>query len=35
MNRTPRNTHDIAYYLGLNAALFSLIFVCLLIAGVI
>jgi hypothetical protein len=35
MNRTPHNTHDLAYYLGLNAALSALIFICLILAGVI
>ena len=35
MNRAPRNTNDLAYYLGLNAALFALIFISLVVAGVI
>lgn len=35
MNRTPKSANDLSYYLGLNLALFALIFVCLLIAGVI
>lgn len=35
MNQAPRNNHDFAYYIGLNAALLALIFVSLLAAGVI
>lgn len=34
MNRAPRNSHDLAHYLGLNAALFALIFIGLMVAGV-
>jgi hypothetical protein len=35
MHRTSRNTHDLAFYIGLNAALFSLIFISLMVAGVL
>ncbi|TCQ95050.1 hypothetical protein EDF70_1262 [Neorhizobium sp. JUb45] len=35
MHKTPSSTHDLAFYLGLNAALSSLIFVSLLVAGVL
>jgi len=35
MNRASRNSHDLAHYVGLNAALFALIFIALMVAGVI
>lgn len=35
VHRTPRNGHDLAFYLGVNAALFSLIFISLMVAGVL
>lgn len=35
MKRVPRKSHDLAHYVGLNAALFALIFVSLVVAGAI